>query len=320
LVAFTAEQLAADAENISQTMGLRRDWPNLGCISLAHSYGFSNLVLPLLLQGIPLVLTGSSLPEGVRHAAETGPAFTLAGVPMLWRTWLEAEAIKDSIRLAISAGAPLPLSLEQQVYGKHGLKIHNFYGSSECGAIAYDRLTTPREDSAYVGSAMNNVDLIIAEDGCLAVRSNAVARSYWPEPQPNLANGTFRTSDLVELRSEGVYFRGRATDQINIAGRKVLPEQIEQVLSAYPGVKDCLAFGVPSVDPSRGETIVACVAANSSLTGESLKQYALSHLPGWQVPREWWFVESLGANDRGKLSRAEWRKKYLQRELNGHHR
>src|ERR1041385_439879 len=49
LVAFTARQLAADAENIVATMGLRQDWPNLGVISFAHSYGFSNLVLPLLL-------------------------------------------------------------------------------------------------------------------------------------------------------------------------------------------------------------------------------------------------------------------------------
>src|SRR5262245_26697248 len=42
-VAFTTEQLAADADNIVTTMGLRPDWPNLGVISLAHSYGFSNL-------------------------------------------------------------------------------------------------------------------------------------------------------------------------------------------------------------------------------------------------------------------------------------
>ncbi|MEI9959917.1 MAG: hypothetical protein WDM76_01940 [Limisphaerales bacterium] len=43
-VAFTAAQLMADAENIVATMGLRADWPNLGVISLAHSYGISNLV------------------------------------------------------------------------------------------------------------------------------------------------------------------------------------------------------------------------------------------------------------------------------------
>src|SRR5215470_18474014 len=68
-VLFTASQLMADAENIVQTMGLNPDCPNLGVISLAHSYGFSNLVLPLLLHGIPLVLAGSGLPEVVRRGA-----------------------------------------------------------------------------------------------------------------------------------------------------------------------------------------------------------------------------------------------------------
>src|SRR5689334_12063386 len=39
LVAFTAQQLIADAENIVTTMGLKAAWPNVGVISLAHSYG-----------------------------------------------------------------------------------------------------------------------------------------------------------------------------------------------------------------------------------------------------------------------------------------
>ena len=50
-IAFTASQLAADAANIVSTMELRPDWPNIACISLAHSYGFSNFVTPLLLVG-----------------------------------------------------------------------------------------------------------------------------------------------------------------------------------------------------------------------------------------------------------------------------
>src|SRR5204863_4900590 len=107
LVAFTAPQLMADAGNIVQTMGLRPDWPNLGVISLAHSYGFSNLVLPLLLHGIPLLLLDSPLPEAVRRSAELHPAITLAAVPALWRAWHEASAIPANVRLAISAGAPL---------------------------------------------------------------------------------------------------------------------------------------------------------------------------------------------------------------------
>jgi acyl-CoA synthetase (AMP-forming)/AMP-acid ligase II len=313
-VAFTARQLMADAENIVATMGLRPDWPNLGVISLAHSYGFSNLVLPLLLHGIPLILAGAPLPEIVLRASATEQAITLAAVPALWRTWHDAGAIPRNVRLAISAGAPLPVSLEQQIFASHGLKVHNFYGSSECGGIAYDASLGARLDDSCAGAPMQNVNLALAENGCLEVRSKAVGETYWPDANPALSGGVFRTNDLAEISYGLIYFRGRAGDQINVAGRKVSPESIEKVLVAHPGVRECVIFGVPSSDAKRGDTIVACVSANTSVSGEILKQFLLAHLPAWQVPREWWLVESLFSSPRGKLSRAEWRKRYLEQK------
>ena len=188
-VACTAEQLMADAENIVATMGLRPDWPNLGVISLAHSYGFSNLVLPLLLHGIPLLLAPAPLPEIIRRAAEPESAVTLPAVPAMWRAWHEADAIPPNVRLAISAGSPLPVTLEQDVFKTRGLKIHNFLGASECGGMAYDVRETPRTDAACVGSPLQNVNLSVNADGCLTVRSRAVAETYWPEPSTALGDG-----------------------------------------------------------------------------------------------------------------------------------
>jgi long-chain acyl-CoA synthetase len=311
VVAFTAEQLAADAENIVATMGLRRDWPNLGVISLAHSYGFSNLILPLLLHGIPLVLVDAPLPEAVRQAADGLPGITLPAVPALWRAWHAAGAIPRNVRLAISAGAPLSLALEQAVFAASGLKIHNFYGSSECGGIAYDADAAPRTDESCVGAPMKNVRVEIAEDGCLEVLSGAVGETYWPENHANLNGGRFRTSDLAEVRDGRIFWRGRAGDQINVAGRKVSPDIIERALLGHPGVAACLVFGAPSADRERGETVVACVAAKKPMTGETLRQFLLGTLPAWQVPREWMFVDSLEADERGKISRAEWRRRFL---------
>jgi acyl-coenzyme A synthetase/AMP-(fatty) acid ligase len=308
-VAFTAEQLAADAENIVAMMGLRPDWPNLGVISLAHSYGFSNLVLPLLLHGIPLILAPAPLPEIVRRAVENEQAITLPAVPAMWRAWHLADAIPPAVRLAISAGAPLPISLEQEVFQSSGLKIHNFLGSSECGGIAYDATETPRTDAALAGMPMRNVNLSVNAAGCLTVQSRAVAETYWPEKSVLLGDGIFQTSDLAELKDGHVFLRGRLGDQINVAGRKVSPETIERVLLAHPQVHECLVFGAPSRDAERLEIIVAIVAAE---TGEpALKQFLLERLPAWQVPREWRFVDALPANARGKVSRAEWRQRFI---------
>jgi acyl-CoA synthetase (AMP-forming)/AMP-acid ligase II len=312
LVAFTAVQLAADAEHIVATMGLRPDWPNLGVISLAHSYGFSNLVLPLLLHGIPLVWVPSPLPEVVKRAVGSESAVTLAAVPALWRAWHEAGAIAANIRLAVSAGAPLPLGLEKRVFENSGLKIHNFYGSTECGGIAYDDSDVPRGEEGLAGRPMIDVALSVEDGGCLAVRGVNVAETYWPERDDALGGSRFQTRDLAELREGTVILRGRSGDAINMAGRKVSPETIEAVLHQHPGVRSCLVFGVPSGETDRFETIVACVEAPSSLPTEDLRQFMLARLPAWQVPRQWWFVDSLAINPRGKVSRADWRERFLR--------
>jgi long-chain acyl-CoA synthetase len=313
LAAFTAEQLAADAENIVAAMGLRPDWPNLGVISLAHSYGFSNLILPLLLHGVPLILAPAPLPEIIRHAAETEKFLTLAAVPAMWRAWHEAKAIPENVRLAISAGAPLPLNLEQEVFKSRKIKIHNFLGSSECGGIAYDASATARNDAALAGIPVQNVNLSLNDEGCLTVRSRAVGEMYWPEKSDLLGGGTFQTSDLAELKDGSVFLRGRLGDQINVAGRKISPETVERALLANPKVRDCLVFGVPSRDAERTEIVVAVVVSDAK--ENELKQFLLQTLPAWQVPRDWKFVESLSTNARGKISRAEWRAMFVRERI-----
>ncbi len=311
LVACTGEQLAADAQNIVQTMGLRRDWPNLGVISMAHSYGFSNLITPLLLHGIPLVVADSALPESIRNALEAISGVTLPGVPALWRAWFEAGALSsERVRLAISAGASLPLVLEQEIFDRHGLKVHNFYGASECGGIAYDGSPKPRTDAAFIGAPMKNVGVAIADDGCLEAHSDAVAETYWPEPDPRLGRGRFHTTDLAEIIGDAVYLRGRSSDVINVAGRKVAPEIIEAALRRHPGVAECVVFGVAEGDRER---IVACVASKSVLSAGELRQFLLDVLPSWQIPRDFRFVETLAPDQRGKLSRAAWRARYVAR-------
>jgi acyl-coenzyme A synthetase/AMP-(fatty) acid ligase len=307
LIAFTAEQLAADAAQIVSAMGLRADWPNLGVISLAHSYGFSNLVLPLLLHGVPLILAPGPLPEIMRGAAAPESAVTLAGVPALWRAWHEAASIPAQVRLAISAGAPLPLKLEESVFATAGIKIHNFYGASECGGIAYDAGAAPRTDASLAGAPMPGVSVCLNNEGCLVVRSRAVGQTYWPEESASLRAGRFESSDLAEVRDGMVRLRGRAGDQINVAGRKVSPETIERALLQHPLVRDCVVFGAPGGESGRTEMIVAIVASSAGET--ELRQFLLGALPSWQVPRRWRIVESLPAGERGKISRAEWRAK-----------
>ena len=307
-VPFTAEQLAADARQIVSTMGLRPGWPNVGVLSLAHSYGFSNLVLPLLLHGIPLHLAASPLPESLRAAAAPLSDLTLPAVPAMWRTWSAAGAIPSATRLAISAGAPLPADLERAVHRSTGVKIHNFYGATECGGIAYDRSETPRTDPARVGTPLDGVDVRVDATGLLEVRGAAVGLGTWPTPDPRLCGGVFRPGDLAQVDADGIRLLGRVTDQINVAGRKLDPEAVETALRAHPDVRECVVVGILGSDPGRGETVAAVVALRTPRPVAELRAHLLATLPAWQVPRRWHFDAALAPDRRGKLSRAAWRR------------
>ncbi len=309
---FTAGQLAADADNIVATMGLRPEWPNLAAISLAHSYGFSNLVLPLLLHGIPLCLAAAPLPEPVRKAGREMNHLTLPGVPALWRSWHEADAIPPGTRLAISAGAPLPVALERTVFERRGIRIRNFYGASECGAIAFDSNDPPRSSETYAGAPVRNVELTLDPDGCLLVRSRATGSGYWPEEDPSLRHPHFLTSDYAALTPEGVHLLGRATDTINLAGRKVQPAEIETVLRSWERVRDCIVFGAPDPSGRRGDIILAWVVPEGRVSEADLRWFAQERLAPWQQPHRWLIRDALPVNERGKASRAALRRQFTE--------
>ncbi|TLD68511.1 long-chain fatty acid--CoA ligase [Phragmitibacter flavus] len=310
-IMFRTSQLAADAENIRSTMGLDPVHPNLSVISLAHSYGFSNLVLPLLLQGHPLIVASDVLPASLVRACSGKPSITLPAVPAMWRAWFRAGILDQlPIHLAITAGAPMPVELEQTIHQQHNLKIHNFLGSSECGAIAYDPSPEPRTGPSYVGHPAHNVQVTISADNCLEVQSNAVAEGYLPA-HPSLQHGKFITTDLAELHRHAIHLLGRASDTINLAGRKLDPTEIETLLLQHPDIHHCVVFGVPSRDATRCEETVAIIRTELPLTQSEIAQWIGTQLPPWKRPRHYWFTQELTPNARGKTPRPLWREKWL---------
>ncbi len=311
-VMFQASHLMADAAQIVSTMQLRAETPNLAVISQAHSYGFSNLVLPLLLHGIPVWFLENPLPETLRSALRQSPAhtrFTLPAVPAMWRAWHRADVDFSRVALAISAGAPLPLELEQAEYLRSGLKIHNFYGSSECGGIAFDATPQPRSDASLAGTPMDGVTVRL-HNGCLRAESPAAGLGNVGSPE-SCTPGYFQTQDLARIGENGaIHLLGRSSDVISVAGYKVAPEMVENAVQQIAGVRCCVAFGVPSSDPVRQEEVVVCVNHDPDHSLNAIRQN-LTQLPSACVPRHWLSCPDLMPDARGKLSRPAWRQRWL---------
>jgi acyl-coenzyme A synthetase/AMP-(fatty) acid ligase len=103
---------------------------------------------------------------------------------------------------------------------------------------------------------------------------------------------------------------GRVSDIVNVAGKKVHPSIVEEHLRKFPGVMDVIVFGVPS--HTRNEDLIAYVVGKQDLSRQALETHCRSGLSTWQVPRNIRVVETIPTNDRGKVSRAELAKIYLE--------
>ncbi|HWB60446.1 MAG TPA: class I adenylate-forming enzyme family protein [Chthoniobacteraceae bacterium] len=313
-IRFSEHQLAADCENICDTMGFGPADINFGVIPFSHSYGFSNLLTPLLCRAVPLVCADDRLPRAILGALAASRATVFPGMPVFYQKLAELEnppALPD-LRLCISAGAPLLKHVAESFTKKFALKIHAFYGASECGGICYDAGDAPDYEDAFVGQPMKNVAIKFTDAGentsRIEVSSAAVGDGYFPTADPEtLGAGHFTPSDLLAKTPRGFRIAGRVSDIINVAGRKLNPLEVEARLLEFPGVKQVIVFGIPSA--LRHEEAVACIAGTA--TAAELMAHAARVLSAWQVPKDIWLVDEIPCNERGKISRRELAARYL---------
>jgi long-chain acyl-CoA synthetase len=308
-IRFQSAQLLADGNQICDTMGISDADLNFGVIPISHSYGFSNLLTPLIVGGVRMVLSRDRTPRAVLADLATTNATVLPGMPLFYQAFCEMEDIPllPKLRLCISAGAPLTTAVAQQFRRKFGLPIHSFYGASECGGICYDR-EPKHEEEGFVGQPMKGITIELAAPDASAsrirVRSAAVGDGYFPESdEARLGGGIFIPDDLLNKTVNGWRIVGRISDVINVAGKKVNPAEVEATLIRFSGVRQAVVFGRASA--LRNEEVTACVIASPSVTEAELLESCRRELSGWQVPKRIFIVEAIPVNERGKISRYE---------------
>jgi len=315
-IRFGSEQLLADCDQICDTMGISDVDLNFGVIPISHSYGFSNLLTPLIARGVPLVVSQDRTPRAVLADIAKTDATVFPGMPLFYQAFCEMENIPPlpKLRVCISAGAPLPIATAKKFREKFALSIHSFYGASECGGICYDR-EAKNEIEGFVGAPMKDVDLEMidpnAQSSQARVRSAAVGDGYFPDAdEEKLGNGIFVPDDLLARHGSGFKIVGRVSDLINVAGKKVNPAEIEERLLHFPGVRQAVAFGRPAGAGLRNEEVAACVVANVDLRENELMEFCRTALSAWQVPKRIFIVESIPTTERGKISRRELAKRF----------
>ena len=297
---FTSENMLADGRQIISSMDIRPDDRNLGAIPLGHSYGLGNLVMPLIMQGTPVICSIEILPHALAEQVEAYQVTVLPGVPVVLRALGESMVAGPrnalhTLRRVISAGAPLRPEVAARFLQSTGLHVQNFYGSSETGGICFDRTGEATLTGRSVGRPLDGVRVNLGDENRVVVGSRAV-----------VAPGEWVVSDLGRWNEAGeLVLTGRAAPLVNIGGKKVAPAEIERTLRTLEGVTDAWV-GVQIREISGGHAEEFLLAAvETTRSREEVLGTLATVLPAWQIPRRLWVMPQLPRNARGKLDRDE---------------
>jgi acyl-CoA synthetase (AMP-forming)/AMP-acid ligase II len=310
-VTLTEERhLVADVVHITAAMDIRPATRQFGAIPLSHSYGFGNLLLPLLWQGTPVVLRPQFVPTQVAPDIRDAGLETFPGVPFMFDHLARHQDLSHlrSLRLAVSAGARLSYDTVVAFHRATGVKVRSFYGSSESGGICFDG-TDRLDQRVPVGHPVGatTVELVAdagapAGSGRVLVSGPNVLDRYAGDDAPRF-DGVFLTSDYARVDADGAYvLTGRVRSFVNVAGRKVVPQEVEAALCALPGVSAAVAMGVE--DAVRGEALGALLVSDATWDARTVREALSSQLAAYKLPRVVVVRRALPLTDRGKVDRA----------------
>jgi long-chain acyl-CoA synthetase len=283
----THGQLQADGRQICLSMGIGPEDINLASIPLGYSYGLGNLVLPLLLQGSPVVCASSALPQALASDSMAHRPTVFPTVPPVLRALVASDVPRRSfasVRLVVSAGSPLAPDIGRSFLEKFGVGIHGFYGTTETGGIAFDATGEATLTGRSAGTPMSGVTLKPGSRGRFTVSSSAVS-----------GNGRFSPADRGSLNENGeLVLLGRSDRVVKIAGRRVNLAEIESAMRSIQGVRDAFVQMIPGPDP----TLAA--AAASGLRPGDIRRQLRAVLASWKVPSRIVALPEFPATVRGK--------------------
>jgi cyclohexanecarboxylate-CoA ligase len=286
---------------------------------MAHQLGFMyGIVMPVMLGATAVLQDVFEPKEMARQIAQERVTFTMGATPFLNDLTEHVErnrASTASLRVFVSAGAPIPRALVSKARQALGAAIISAWGMSENGAVTTTRPEDPEEKTmATDGCALPgmevrvvDVDRNILATGQLQVRgcSNFVGYLKRPELDNTDADGWFDTGDLARMDAEGyIRIAGRSKDIVIRGGENIPVVEVEGLLFKHPKVAAVAIVGYP--DSRLGERACAFVVPRdgASLSFAEMMSYLKAQQMAQQyIPERLELVTELPRTPSGKVQK-----------------
>ncbi len=198
-----------------------------------------------------------------------------------------------------------------------GVPIAQGYGLSETSPVVCVNTPFVKEFTGSIGMPVPSTDVVILDDdgvelpfgmpGEICIKGPQVMSAYWNRSEETnqffTPEGYFKSGDIGTMSPEGyVQIVDRKKDMIVVAGFKVFPNEIEELISSIPGVRECAVIGFPH--RKLGEIVKAYIVKDKlDLTEAQVIQYCKEQMSSYKRPRKIAFIDEMPKSNVGKILR-----------------
>ena len=293
-----------------------------------------------LMNGAKLILPGSKMgDEKILHKLMVEEGVTIsAGVPTVWLSllaYLEREGrTTPSLNRIIVGGAACPLSIIEEFADKHGVHVHHAWGMTELGVGTFNLLTPDMETldeqqlnqiNQKQGRELFGVEMKIVDEvgtdlprdgkspGSLKIRGPYVCNDYYRTDQDDNtfdSEGWLNTGDVATIDRYGfMQITDRAKDVIKSGGEWISSIDLENTAVGHPQVLEAAVIGVPHPKWTERPLLIL-VRKDKKLVKEEIIEWLKDKVPGWWLPEDVVFVESIPHTATGKIQKSELREQF----------
>jgi 4-hydroxybenzoate-CoA ligase len=306
-------------------LGIREDDVVFSAAKLFFAYGLGNAIsFPMSVGATTILFDGRPTPDTIMETIRQHQPTIFYGVPTLYAAILanpdfNRETSSPKLRLAVSAGEPLPADIGNRWEDRFGCEVLDGVGSTEMlhiyvsnqeGKVRYGTSgqPVPGYDIRLVDERGD--DIPDGEVGEMIVRGPSMAEAYWNRREKTLSTFVGQwmwTGDkYIHLGDSFYQYAGRTDDMFKSGGNWVSPFDVESALIEHEKVLE--AGVIPHADDAGNLKPKAYVVLNdgalpSDALADELKAHVKARIEVWKYPRWIEFTESLPKTATGKIQR-----------------